>query len=71
MHSEADVVRVILDFGEEWIRLSITDNGIGLPENYARRGRGFSGMSADAARMDGKLEVGPGGSDGGRLTFLF
>lgn len=65
LHSEADRVQVILDFGEEWIRLSITDNGVGLPEDYARRGRGFTGMEADAARMDGRLEVGPAEPDGG------
>ena len=65
MHSEADEVKVILDFGDEWIRLSITDNGVGLPEGYARRGRGFSGMEADAARMDGRLVAGSAGPDGG------
>jgi len=65
LHSEADRVEVILDFGQEWIRLSITDNGVGLPEDYARRGRGFTGMEADAARMDGRLEVGPAEPNGG------
>jgi len=65
LHSEADRVDVVLEFGEEWVRLSITDNGVGLPEGYARRGRGFTGMEADAARMDGSLVVGPGSSGGG------
>lgn len=65
LHSEADQVDIILEFGEEWVRLSITDNGVGLPEGYARRGRGFTGMEADAARMDGTLVVGPGSSGGG------
>ena len=65
LHSEADRVDVVLEFDEEWVRLSITDNGVGLPEGYARRGRGFTGMEADAARMDGSLVVGPGSSGGG------
>ena len=65
LHSEADRVEVTLDFTGEGVRMSVSDNGIGLPEDYARRGRGFSGMEADAARMGGSLVAGPAGPEGG------
>ena len=65
LHSEADRVKVTLDFGGEGVRLSVSDNGIGLPEGYTRHGRGFSGMEADAVRMGGRLLVGDDGPGGG------
>ena len=69
LHSQADRVEVTLDYGDQEVRLSVSDNGIGLPEGYASRGRGFSGMEADAGRMGGRLVVGPAGPDGGtRVT---
>ena len=48
---------VRLDFGDDLIRLSVSDDGVGLPEDFARRGRGFAGMRADAERMGGTLMV--------------
>ncbi len=65
LHSEADQVEVTLDFGAERIRLSVSDNGVGLPDGYTRRGRGFSGMEMEATRMGGRLIVGPAGPNGG------
>ena len=65
LHSQGSRVCVTLDFRGDPVRLSVSDDGVGLPEDYARRGRGFSGMSADADRMAGKLIVGPGGPEGG------
>ena len=65
LHSQGSRVCVTLDFRGDPVRLSVSDDGVGLPEDYARRGRGFSGMSADADRMAGKLIVGPGGPGGG------
>jgi len=57
LHAQAARVEVRLNFETDAIRLSVSDDGVGLPDDYAERGRGFSGMEADAARMDGKLIV--------------
>ena len=42
--------------------MSVEDDGIGLPEDFADRGHGFRNMRADAERMGGRLEVGRGTS---------
>ena len=65
LHSQAGRVDVSLDFEEHHVRLSVSDDGVGLPQDYAERGRGFSGMEADAERMGGRLIVESGGPDGG------
>ena len=57
LHAQAARVEVRLDFETDAIRLSVSDDGVGLPDDYAERGRGFSGMEADAERMDGRLIV--------------
>ena len=44
-HAESSRVYVHLEFGEEDIRLSVSDDGTGLPNDYAERGRGFANMS--------------------------
>ena len=65
LHAGAGRVEVRLDFGADCIRLSISDDGVGLPDDYAERGRGFRGMRADAERLGGRLIVETGGVDGG------
>ena len=42
--------------------MSVSDDGIGLPDDYADRGHGFRNMRRDVERMGGSLEVGPGES---------
>ena len=64
-HAEASRVLVELDFGEDSLRLSVSDDGIGLPDDYAERSHGFSNMRADAERLGGRLVVEPRGPDGG------
>ena len=64
-HAQASRVEVRLDFEADGIRLSISDDGVGLPDDYAERGRGFSGMRADAERLGGRLSVVAGGRDQG------
>lgn len=62
-HASASVVTVSLDFGRQSLRMSIADDGVGLPPGYADRGHGFRNMRSDAERMGGRLEVtsdGPG-----------
>ena len=53
MHAHPGRVEVALDFGADCVRLSVSDDGIGLPDDYAQRGRGFAGMTAAAERLGG------------------
>ncbi len=64
-HAGAGSVNVALDFSEDRIRLTVEDDGVGLPGDYARRGRGFAGMKAEAERMGGRLVVTSGGAGEG------
>ena len=59
-HAQASRITVALDYRSEGVRMSVCDDGIGLPANYATRGHGFTNMQADAARIGGKLAAGPG-----------
>ena len=59
-HANAGKVTISLSFEDDGLRMSVSDDGIGLPEDYADRGHGFRNMRADAERMGGRLEVGPG-----------
>ena len=65
LHAQATRVELRLDFEPDRIRLSISDDGNGLPKDYAERGRGFPGMKADAERMSGRLSVESSGSGEG------
>ena len=56
-HSEAESVTIYLDFKAACLRMSVSDDGTGLPEDYAVRGHGFRNMRADAERLGGTLEV--------------
>ena len=68
-HAEARRVLVELDFGQDELRLSVSDDGVGLPDDYEERGQGFANMRAYAARLGGRLIVEPRGSVGGaRVT---
>ena len=64
-HASADRVTLALDFGEDQLQMSISDDGIGLPDDYASRGHGFRNMQMDAERLGGILEVTPGESGSG------
>ena len=61
-HAHAEGIKILLSFDETELRMSIIDNGIGLAEGYADSGHGFRNMKADAERMGGRLDVGPGDS---------
>ena len=56
-HARAGRVEVELDFGADSVRLSVSDDGAGLPDDYARRGHGFAGMREDADAVGGSLIV--------------
>ena len=64
-HSRADRVAIALHFEADRLRMSVSDDGIGLPDDYADRGHGFRNMRRDVERMGGSLEVGPGESGRG------
>lgn len=60
-HSQAANVTIELDFQENSLRMSLADDGIGLPDDYNERGHGFRNMRNEAERIGGRLEVNSGG----------
>ena len=64
-HAGATRVSVHLEFGGDGIRLTVSDDGVGLPDDYADRGHGFANMSREARRLGGRLVVEKRGSLGG------
>lgn len=70
LHAQATRVAVSLDFEPGAIRLSVSDDGVGLPSDYAERGRGFAGMATDAQRMGGRLIVESDGRSGTTITCI-
>ena len=64
-HSRADRVTIALSFDGDRLCMSVADDGIGLPDDYADRGHGFRNMRRDVERMGGSLEAGPGESGRG------
>ena len=65
LHARPGRVEARLDFEADHIRLSVSDDGVGLPDDYAERGRGFDGMRADAEQLGGALTVESGEAGGG------
>ena len=69
LHAQASRVEVALDFQADHLSLSVSDDGIGMPDDRRRRGHGLRNMAANAQRMGGRLEVSPGiGGAGTRVT---
>ena len=64
-HSNASQITIALRFEEEGIRMAVSDDGTGLPDDYADRGHGFRNMRMDAERMGGRLEASTGESGSG------
>ena len=64
-HAGASQVLVELDIDRDELRLSVSDDGVGLPDDYEERGHGFDNMQADAERLGGRLIVLPRGPVGG------
>ena len=65
LHARPGRVEVRLSFEADQIGLSVSDDGVGLPDDYAERGRGFNGMTADAEQLGGALIVESGEGVGG------
>lgn len=64
-HAEARRVLIGLEFADAEIALWVSDDGVGLPDDYAGRGHGFTNMRLAAERLGGHLEVEPRGFLGG------
>ena len=64
-HAKAYMVAIDLEFAENHSRLSVADDGVGLPDDYADRGNGFANMSRAAERLGGRLAVEQRGAMGG------
>ena len=64
-HAEANRATIDLEFAETDSRLSVSDDGVGLPDDYAERGNGFANMSRAAERLGGRLVVEQRGAMGG------
>ena len=56
-HSQAENVSIFLEFQQESIRLSVSDDGVGLPNGYTERGEGFRNMLSSAKQMGGQFEA--------------
>ena len=56
-HSSAAEVKVQLQFSDQAVRLEISDDGIGLPDDYESRGQGIQNMRQHAERMGGQLLI--------------
>ena len=65
LHARPGGVEVKLDFEAGRIRLSVSDDGVGLPDDYTERGRGFDGMRTVAEQLGGALIVESGEGRGG------
>ena len=68
-HAQASRVEVRLDFQADQLCLTVSDDGIGIPQEGGRWGHGLRNMGANAKRVGGRLEVSPGvGGIGTRVT---
>ena len=59
-HSCATNVVITLEFEGTGLWVAVSDDGIGLPDDYASRRHGFGNMDADARRLGGALVVASG-----------
>ena len=67
-HASASRVVISLEFEPSLVRMEVSDDGIGLPEDYADRGHGFRNMQENAESIGGRLEVKSGSTDGGTIV---
>jgi two-component system sensor histidine kinase UhpB len=68
-HAQATRIAIVVDGTEERIRVSVCDDGIGLPADWARPGHfGLRGLTDRVAQLGGKFEVGSDGARGTRLA---
>ena len=57
-HAKADKISIRLDLDEiEGVRLSVSDNGIGIPENADNMGFGLLGLQERAEQLGGQMRL--------------
>ncbi len=56
-HALASEVRIELEFRNRDLRLSVIDDGVGLPDDYRDRGHGHKNMQAEVERLGGASTV--------------
>ena len=62
-HSGASAATVTLAASDGWVRLTVEDNGHGLPADGIRRGQstlGLTSMRERAEQLEGRFSIGPG-----------
>ena len=64
-HAAANNVEVALAVSGGELRLSVVDDGVGLPDDVARGGRGLGNMRTRAERWGGALDYGTSAGGGG------
>jgi two-component system sensor histidine kinase UhpB len=68
-HAQATRISIVVDGTLERIRVSVADDGIGLPVDWARPGHfGLRGLTDRVAQLGGKFEVGSADPRGTRLA---
>lgn len=67
-HARADEVRVELDWRPDRLTLTVTDDGVGPPDDGPVEGYGLRGMRERLALVGGTLQLGTGPGGGLRLT---
>jgi PAS domain S-box-containing protein len=71
-HADSPAVVVEIDEGEEEVRVEVSDQGRGMPENAGRAGGGagvgIQAMRGRVRQLDGTFEIGPVEGGGTRVT---
>jgi len=68
-HAQATRIRIVVDGTEQRIRVSVADDGVGLPADWARPGHfGLRGLTDRVAQLGGRFEVGSADPRGTRLA---
>jgi two-component system, NarL family, sensor histidine kinase UhpB len=68
-HAQATRISIVVDGTEERIRVSVADDGVGLPADWARPGHfGLRGLTDRVAQLGGRFEVGGAAPHGTRLA---
>ncbi|MBT3150509.1 GAF domain-containing protein [Streptomyces sp. CHD11] len=66
-HSGADRTDVVLETDGKQVRLSVTDNGVGIPDGGRRSG--LTNMAERAQKLGGGMDLGSPGAKGTRLVW--
>lgn len=68
-HARAGCIAVAVERWPDGLRLSVEDDGVGLPADWQRRGRfGRLGLSERLAALGGRCDVGPRPGGGMRVS---